>query len=116
MVGSVQRCLRPVRRSDPEEPKVASQEEVRRPIGRGQLRRVWVQACGAAGVKGVRVHDLRHSHASWLCAGGLPTIEVQERMGHTDLKTTEGYLHTLPDRKDEAVTALRKIRDRSRAV
>jgi integrase len=103
-------------RSDPEEPKEASQEEVRRPIGRGQFRRVWVQACAAAGVKGVRVHDLRHSHASWLCASGLPTVEVQERMGHTDLKTTEGYLHTLPDRKDEVVTALRKIRDRSRAV
>ncbi|WP_020525153.1 tyrosine-type recombinase/integrase [Catelliglobosispora koreensis] len=62
----------------------------------------------------VRVHDLRHAHASWLLAGGTNINVVKERLGHGSIKTTERYLHSLPDAQDEAVDAFASIRNRSK--
>lgn len=60
----------------------------------------------------VRVHDLRHAHASWLLAGGADIQVVKERLGHGSLRTTERYLHTLPDADESALDALTKVRNR----
>lgn len=57
------------------------------------------------------MHDLRHTHASWLLAGGADVETVRERLGHTSLRATERYLHTLPDVTDTAITALETIRN-----
>ena len=77
-------------------------------------RNVWLPALAAAhiGLK-VRVHDLRHAHASWLLAGGADLQVVKERLGHGSIRTTERYLHTLPDSDETALDALTKIRGRS---
>jgi site-specific recombinase XerD len=61
----------------------------------------------------VRVHDLRHAHASWLLAGGADIQVVNECLGHASLRTTEKYLHTLPDADDTALDALRRTRYRT---
>lgn len=43
-------------------------------------------------------HDLRHSHASWLVAAGVPLPHVQVRLGHESIQTTVNtYTHLLPD-------------------
>ncbi len=77
-------------------------------------KQVWRPACTAAGVEGtVRMHDLRHAHASWLLAGGADLQVVKERLGHASIATTERYLHTLPTADDTALDALAKIRRRS---
>jgi integrase len=74
-------------------------------------RRVWRPACKAAGMKGtVRMHDLRHAHASWLLAGGADLQVVKERLGHSSIATTERYLHTLPTADNTALDALAKVR------
>jgi integrase len=74
-------------------------------------RVVWRRACTAAGVEGtVRMHDLRHAHASWLLAGGADLQVVKERLGHASISTTERYLHTLPDADDTALHALARVR------
>ena len=54
------------------------------PISRNTFRtRVWLPAVGASGVDfPVRMHDLRHAHASWLLAEGSNLKSVMERMGH----------------------------------
>jgi integrase len=45
-----------------------------------------------------RIHDLRHSHASWLLAAGVPIHVVQARLGHESIQTTvDTYGHLLPD-------------------
>lgn len=45
-----------------------------------------------------RMHDLRHSHASWLLAAGVPIHVVQARLGHESIQTTvDTYGHLLPD-------------------
>ena len=61
----------------------------------------------------VRMHDVRHAHASWLLAGGADLQVVRQRLGHGSLRTTERYLHTLPDADETALDALAKIRSRA---
>jgi site-specific recombinase XerD len=58
----------------------------------------------------VRVHDLRHAHASWLLSGGSDLKSVMDRMGHAQITTTQKYLHTLPDADAKNLTALHRIR------
>jgi integrase len=82
------------------------------PISRNTFRtRVWRPAVKTAGVDfEVRVHDLRHAHASWLLAGGSDLKSVMDRMGHAQITTTQKYLHTLPDADTKNLTALNRIR------
>lgn len=75
---------------------------------------MWLPALKAAGLEiRVRVHDLRHAHASWLLAGGADLQIVKQRLGHGSLRTTELYLHTLPEADETALEALSKIRNRA---
>jgi integrase len=75
---------------------------------------VWLPALDAANLQiRVRMHDLRHAHASWLLAGGADLQVVRQRLGHGSLRTTERYLHTLPDADETALDALAKIRNRA---
>ncbi len=71
---------------------------------------MWYLARKAAGLPGLRVHDLRHAHASWLLAGGADLQVVKERLGHASIVTTERYLHTLPTADETALDALSRIR------
>ena len=53
-----------------------------------------------------RIHDLRHSHASWLLARGVPIHVVQARLGHESIQTTvDTYSHLLPDAQAMAASA-----------
>ena len=72
---------------------------------------VWLPARKAAGLSKVRVHDLRHAHASWLLAGGADLQVVKERLGHASIATTEKYLHSLPTADETALDALTRIRN-----
>ena len=57
-------------------------------------------ACKAAGIARMRVHDLRHAHASlWLMAGGS-LADVQRNLGHsTPVLTSETYGHIAEDHR-----------------
>lgn len=53
-----------------------------------------------SGVKRIRIHDLRHSHASHLIHMGVPILEVSRRLGHQSPNITLGvYGHLYPDRQ-----------------
>ncbi|MGH8891886.1 MAG: tyrosine-type recombinase/integrase [Actinomycetes bacterium] len=87
------------------------------PLSRNTFRtRYWLPALERAGIDfPVRVHDLRHAHASWLLAGGADLKTVMERLGHSQIQTTQKYLHTLPDADDSALEAFTRIRHRTRS-
>ena len=53
----------------------------------------WHTARKEAGLNDVRVHDLRHSFASFLVNAGRSLYEVQTLLGHTQIKTTQRYAH-----------------------
>jgi integrase len=76
---------------------------------------IWLPARKAAGLDGVRTHDLRHAHASWLLAGGADLQVVKERLGHSSIATTEKYLHSLPTADETALDALTRMRNSSLA-
>lgn len=49
-----------------------------------------------SGVKAIRLHDLRHSHATWLINNGVNIVAVSKRLGHKDVSTTlNTYTHLL---------------------
>jgi integrase len=85
------------------------------PISRNTFRtRVWLPAIKASGVDfDVRVHDLRHAHASWLLVGGSDLKSVMDRMGHAQITTTQKYLHTLPDGDTKNLDALNRTRGKA---
>jgi integrase len=69
----------------------------------GRLRRsnfargVLKPAARAIGIPNLRMHDLRHTHASLLLAAGEPIPVVSQRLGHKDLATTlRIYAHVIP--------------------
>ena len=81
------------------------------PMSRNTFRtRGWLPATRRAGLEGVRIHDLRHAHASWLLAGGADLKTVMARLGHTQIQTTQRYLHTLPGADEQALQAFQRIR------
>ncbi len=71
--------------------------------------RVWRPTLDALASKRIltkrpRIHDLRHTHASWQIAAGVPLPVLQRRLGHTSIVTTvDTYGHMAPD--DLIVTA-----------
>lgn len=57
----------------------------------------WNTARKQAGLGEVRIHDLRHSFASFLVNAGRSLYEVQKILGHTQIKTTQRYSHLTQD-------------------
>ena len=53
-------------------------------------RRIWVPACEAAGLSGLRFHDLRSMAATALVASGIDVKTAQARMGHSSPSVTLG--------------------------
>jgi integrase len=57
-----------------------------------------------AGLRRIRLHDLRHSHASHLIAIGKSALFVQHRLGHSDISITLGvYGHLFTEMEAEDV-------------
>lgn len=73
------------------------------------FRRIWMKACEDAGLVGLRVHDLRHTHAAILLSSGRTMSVVSRRLGHASVAVTDmiyGHLREeADDGIDEAVDA-----------
>lgn len=53
-----------------------------------------------------RIHDLRHTHVSWLIAAGVPLPAIQRRLGHESITTTiDRYGHLAPELHQAAADA-----------
>lgn len=64
-----------------------------------------------AGLLPIRVHDLRHSHASLLIKVKFDIKEISRRMGHESVKTTwDTYAHLYPDTDTQLAMELNKLR------
>lgn len=59
---------------------------------------IWKPACKRSGiVPPPRIHDMRHTHASWLLSEGISLEAVQDQLGHESIETTRKvYAHLIP--------------------
>lgn len=63
-----------------------------------------------AGIKRIRLHDLRHSHASLLIELGFSALLVSERLGHENVSTTLNiYSHLFPSKQSEVAEKLNSL-------
>jgi integrase len=60
----------------------------------------------AAGVKRIRIHDVRHSHISLLIDMGFTAIAIADRVGHESIDITYNYVHLFPSRQTEMADRL----------
>jgi integrase len=78
------------------------------PLHHGNFfNRYWKEAVKAAGAgvpKKIRIHDLRHTHASWLLSAGVAPLVVAARLGHSSATTTQNvYGHVTVEANDQAI-------------
>lgn len=84
-------------------------------LNKHTLSRHLKTAAAVAGVKPIRIHDLRHSHAALLIEMGFSPLIIQERLGHEDIKTTLGtYGHLYPSKGNEVAQELNEMILRSK--
>lgn len=65
------------------------------------IQREFKRAIQASGVPEIRIHDLRHSHASFLISKNVNIVAVSKRLGHEDINTTLSiYTHLMKESED----------------
>jgi len=67
---------------------------------RGNDLNLWYRVRREAGIEDVRLHDLRHTHASHAVMNGVPVPVVSRLLGHSNIRMTLRYAH-LGDREIE---------------
>jgi integrase len=74
------------------------------PFTKSYINNAMARACKKSGVKKIRIHDIRHSHASYLINLGCAPLLISERLGHEKIQTTlNTYSHLYPNKHQEVV-------------
>lgn len=77
------------------------------PITKYYLEHEMQREIKESGVKRIRVHDLRHSHASMLIELGFSPLEIANRLGHEKVETTlNTYAHLYPNKQTKLAERL----------
>lgn len=78
-----------------------------KPLSPTTVDRYMRKYCDKSGVKKIRIHYLRHSHASLLLSNGVPITVIQTRLGHSDPSITlKYYAHLMPNDEDKAINII----------
>lgn len=80
--------------------------EVGDPIRPNSVGQAFARLVATSGLPPIRLHDLRHTHASHLLAAGVNAKVVSERLGHSSVSfTLDTYGHVMPGQQSEAAEA-----------
>jgi integrase len=83
------------------------------PLDQTRIHEHWRPACTKAGLPRYRIHDLRHSVASNLIAGGMGLLEVAPMLGHRNTTmVTQVYGHVAPDDHRRAAALMQSLLQR----
>jgi integrase len=81
-----------------------------RPLRPNTVTRAWTMLATRAGVKVIRLHDARHTHASIMLKQGIHPKIVQERLGHASIQMTlDTYSHVAPGLQQAAARSFDKL-------
>jgi integrase len=81
-----------------------------RPLRPNTVTRAWRVLAARAGVKAIRLHDARHTHASLMLKQGTHPKVVQERLGHASIQMTlDTYSHVVPGLQQTAAESFDKL-------
>lgn len=75
-------------------------------ISKNYLHREMDRGSKEAGVKRIRIHDLRHSHISLLIDMGFSAVAIADRVGHESIEITYRYAHLFPSKQVEMAKKL----------
>lgn len=71
------------------------------PVTKSYLHREMDRGSKEAGVKRIRIHDIRHSHVSYLIDLGFSATAIADRVGHESIEITYNYAHLFPSKQTE---------------
>lgn len=93
-----------------EDPQFDETKERFFPFSKSFLNYEMKRGCKKAGVKKIRVHDIRHSHVSLLIDQGFDALVIAERVGHENVSTTlNTYAHLFPSKQTALVSSLENL-------
>lgn len=72
-----------------------------------------VEACRLSGVKVIKIHEFRHSHASLLVNMGFSSFEISKRLGHTQAMVENVYGHWFKESQNVMIEKLDQIADQA---
>ena len=74
------------------------------------VSRSFAQAIAAAKLPAIRLHDLRHTHATLALQAGIHPKVVSERLGHATISITlDTYSHAIPAMQEEAAAQIAEL-------
>ena len=73
------------------------------------VRKPWCRFCKMAGLEDIRIHDLRHSFASFAVSKGMSLPMLGKLLGHTQPQTTARYAHLMAKPMTEAATQVTDV-------
>ena len=80
------------------------------PVTKSYLSHEMIRGCKNTDVKKIRIHDIRHSHASLLINQGCNALMLADRLGHEKVSTTlNTYSHLFPHKQQELVHSLESL-------
>ena len=83
----------------------------KKPLSQTTIGRIKNKYCEIAGVKKIRLHDFRHSHATLLLSKSVPITVIAQRLGHSDIATTLNiYSHLVNTDVEKAINILNDIK------
>ena len=81
-----------------------------RPLRPDTVTHAWVKLVRRIGLRGIRLHDARHTHASLMLKQGVHPKIVQERLGHASIQVTlDTYSHVVPGLQEAAAAGFDKM-------
>mgnify|MGYP002617101251 FL=1 len=80
------------------------------PVTKSYLSHEMIRGYKITGAKKIRIHDIRHSHASLLINQGCDALMLADRLGHEKVSTTlNTYSHLFPHKQQELVHSLESL-------
>jgi integrase len=97
-----------LRKGWPEEPEWIFINEHGKPLDERNLRvRIHYKICERAGIRRIRIHDLRHTYATLRISSNHNIADVSKQLGHSSYKITiDTYYHWVPNQKKNEVAEL----------